>query len=138
MTQSKQDPRVDKVLQGGISAFLAGGGPSAASANSDVTIDWNVEWDAVDGLTAVGNVTPNSSSATINLLIVAFTSPGYPSGGSYYTGAFQSTFNMPAGNGVAFILENQMFTAGTVVQVTVEGWLDFNLFSFSQTITIGS
>lgn len=110
--------------------------------NDQVILDWSINYERENTLTVVGNVTAKDTTEVIDLVIVAFTSPDYRSGhGRYYTGSLASVFDPPPPPGAttAFILQSQQFTKedqGKTVAVRLQGYVNGNLFSFTETITI--
>ncbi len=135
------EQQITEAHQLGIPDFLGKNADLASPGNDKVIINWKAEYDR-NGLTTVGNVKPKSNTEAINLVVVAFTSPDYSSGqGRYYAGYWASVFSPPTPPGatMAFILQSQQFTRedrGKTVLVTVQGYVNNDLFTFQKRIVI--
>ncbi len=143
MNSQDRSARIEEARRQGVRDFVDQA-LRAGAQTSPVTPNWHVGWDAQNGLTASGSVTPNDPRQNIDLIVVAFTSPDYQPnrGGTYYTGSFASAggVKLPGGVQMGFIMQSQQFTQqqyGTTVRVHLQGWVDLTLFSFYQDIVIG-
>ncbi len=138
-----REQQIADAHKSGVSNFLAKNQGQPSPGNDHVIADWQVTYDQ-NGLTAAGNVQAKSDQDTVELVVVAFTSPDYVPGGSqgqYYTGSWASIGGPPptSGNQMGFILQSQQFTAadqGKTVVVHLQGWVNMAIFSFEKTIVI--
>jgi len=134
------EQQITEAYQLGIPDFLGKRADTPSPGNDKVIIKWKAEYDKY-GLTTVGDVKPKINTEVISLVAVAFTSPDYSSGqGRYYAGSWASVFSPPPpGSTMAFILQSQQFTRedrGKTVLVTVQGYVNNDLFTFNKRIVI--
>ena len=136
--------RIQEAQAKGISAFVSQDLSTQDLANDRVRATWELTYESDTGLSAFGHVVPVADQDSIDLVVVAFTSPDYsPDSGTYYAGCFVGEYGeapLPGGTGKGFILQSQQFTTadlGKTIEVHLSGWVDTSTFSFTKTIVLG-